>query len=309
MAEIVLLDGGMGQELVRRSAAAPSPLWSAEVMEREPDLVQALHADFIEAGARVVTFNSYSATPERLARHMETDEAERRFEALQRAAIGLARAASRDAPRPVAVAGCLPPLGGSYHPEAGPGFEQTLANYRRILAIQSEACDLVMAETMSSVAEARAAARTIREVGQRGWIALSVSDDDGTRLRSGEPLEAGCAAAVEEGAEVVLLNCSRPEAIWRGLSILAATGLPFGAYANGFTNAAELSIGGTVAGMGVRRDLGPDAYADHAMAWIAKGATIVGGCCEVGPAHIARLRERIEAAGHEIVAPLALSPA
>ena len=55
--------------------------------------------------------------------------------------------------------------------------------------------------------------------------------------------------------------------------------------------------------MGVRTDLGPDAYADHAMAWIGRGATIVGGCCEVGPAHIARLATRIEAAGHRLVAP------
>ena len=61
--------------------------------------------------------------------------------------------------------------------------------------------------------------------------------------------------------------------------------------------------GGTVEAMRVRGDLGPDAYADHAMAWIERGATIVGGCCEVGPAHIARLRDRIVEAGHVVVGP------
>ena len=130
-----------------------------------------------------------------------------------------------------------------------------------------------------------------------------MDDADGTKLRSGEALEAGVEAAMEEGAEALLLNCSRPEAIGAGLGILGNAGLPCGAYANGFTNAAELKIGGTVDGMGVRTDLDPDAYADHAMAWVERGATIVGGCCEVGPDHIARLAEAIEAAGHTLIAP------
>ncbi|MEM8537444.1 MAG: homocysteine S-methyltransferase family protein, partial [Pseudomonadota bacterium] len=49
--------------------------------------------------------------------------------------------------------------------------------------------------------------------------------------------------------------------------------------------------------------LGPEAYARFAMGWIAQGATIVGGCCEVGPAHIARLADDIRTAGHRIVSP------
>ena len=303
MADIILLDGGMGQELIKRSVKPASPLWSAAVMETEPTLVENVHREFIAAGARVIALNNYSATPERLVRHMRADEVEARFEALQRLAIEVAERACLDAPHPVAIAGCLPPLGGSYHPEAGPDFEGTLETYRRIIALQRNACDLMLAETMSSVREAGAAARAIREAGLRGWIALSVDDRDGTRLRSGEPLGEGRDAAVAEGAEALLLNCSRPEAVATGLGVIADAGLPFGAYANGFTNAAELAIGGTVDGMGVRTDLGPDAYAEHAMGWIERGATIVGGCCEVGPAHIARLRQAIEAVGHRLATP------
>ena len=303
MTDIVLLDGGMGQELIARTSEPASPLWSAAVMERQPELVEAVHREFIQAGARVITLNSYSATPERLARHMDAADVDERFETLQRLAIEVARRACAHAPHPVAIAGCLPPLGGSYHPEAGPDFEATLASYRRIVALEGGACDLFLAETMSSVAEARAATRAIRTADRRAWIAMSVDDRDGMRLRSGEALAEGCAAAVQEGADALLLNCSRPEAISDGLGVVADAGLPFGAYANGFTNAAELAIGGTVDGMGVRTDLDPDAYATHAMAWIERGATIVGGCCEVGPKHIARLREAIEAAGHAVAAP------
>ena len=68
MKSVVLTDGGMGQELLRRSGAAPTPLWSARVLIDEPELVQTLHEDFIRAGARVITINTYAATPERLGR-------------------------------------------------------------------------------------------------------------------------------------------------------------------------------------------------------------------------------------------------
>ncbi|MEX0305471.1 MAG: homocysteine S-methyltransferase family protein, partial [Leisingera sp.] len=49
------------------------------------------------------------------------------------------------------------------------------------------------------------------------------------------------------------------------------------------------------------QDLGPKAYAEFAMGWTAQGATIVGGCCEVGPEHIAELACQLRAAGHRIV--------
>ncbi|MFT4845855.1 MAG: S-methylmethionine-dependent homocysteine/selenocysteine methylase, partial [Cellvibrionaceae bacterium] len=68
MNPITLLDGGMGQELLRRSSRAITPLWSADIMLNEPKLVRDLHRDFIASGAQVITLNTYSATPQRLAR-------------------------------------------------------------------------------------------------------------------------------------------------------------------------------------------------------------------------------------------------
>ena len=62
MNKVILLDGGMGQELMKRSKAKPHPLWSAQVLLKEPDLVENVHADFINAGAKVITLNTYSAT-------------------------------------------------------------------------------------------------------------------------------------------------------------------------------------------------------------------------------------------------------
>lgn len=75
--EVTVLDGGMGQELRRRSNRPASPLWSAQVMLDEPDLVVQAHRDFIDAGARVITLNTYSATPQRLARDADPGLLER----------------------------------------------------------------------------------------------------------------------------------------------------------------------------------------------------------------------------------------
>ncbi len=57
----------------------------------------------------------------------------------------------------------------------------------------------------------------------------------------------------------------------------------------------------TVDALQVRRDFTPDLYADYAMAWVDHGATIIGGCCEVGPAHIAEIASRLKAAGHTLI--------
>ena len=66
--DIVLLDGGMGQELIARAEGPPTAAWSAHALEHRPDLVQAVHREFIAAGARLHTLNTYVATPQRVAR-------------------------------------------------------------------------------------------------------------------------------------------------------------------------------------------------------------------------------------------------
>ena len=107
----------------------------------------------------------------------------------------------------------------------------------------------------------------------------------------------------EAGADAILLNCSAPEAISAGLDILKSSGLPFGAYANAFEQITSdfLKDKPTVDALQRRRDITPETYADIALSWVDQGASIVGGCCEVGPAHISEIAQRLKAAGHTIV--------
>jgi S-methylmethionine-dependent homocysteine/selenocysteine methylase len=302
MSRITLLDGGMGQELVRRSAQPAHPMWSAHVMINEPEIVQAVHADYLRAGARVLTLNTYSTTPGRFAKFGVPEQ----FAPMQRRAFDLARAAIDATGIEAELAGCLPPLVGSYHPELVPPYDDMLAEYRLIAAEQVDRVDFFLCETMSKAEEARAAATAAAETGRPVWVAWTLAetlDADGkARLRSGETIAEAIAALDGLPVAALLANCCPPEVIDAAISELVASGLPAGGYANAFTPIPTgFKLGQTVDMLSARADLGPEAIADFAIGWVAEGATIVGGCCEVGPAHIAEIARRLEAAGHDII--------
>lgn len=287
--QVTILDGGMGQELIRRWGRPATPQWSAALLRENPDLVKAVHSDFIRAGAEVITVNSYAVTPPRLAR----DGLAEHFDELQATALTVARQARELSGRAVRIAGCLPPLVASYRPDLARPEDAASADYRRIVEAQADAVDLFLCETLPSVGEAMVATAAAVASGKPVWTSLTVDDGDGLRLRSGESLLDGAHAARAAGAQAVLVNCSMPEATTVAMAALAPLNIPFGGYANGFVSVAPLQPGGTVDALEARTDLDPEAYAQAAMAWVEAGASIVGGCCEVGPAHIAALARRL----------------
>jgi len=290
--EIILLDGGMGQELVHRAGDRPTPLWSTQVMVDHPGLVAQVHADYRDAGATVHTTNTYAILRDRLI----GTGAEDQFEALYAAAL-------KEAEGVGVLAGAIGPLVASYRPDLMPAHDVAVAAYTEVANILAPKVALIICETVASLAHARAVLEAAAATGKPVWLAMTVDDHDGTKLRSGEPL--ADVFAVAGAASAILANCSVPEAIDAAMGVLATGNKPFGGYANGFTKISDGFLGDkpTVDALTARQDLGPDAYARHAMGWIAQGATVVGGCCEVGPAHIARLADEIRAAGHPIVAP------
>lgn len=301
MADIILLDGGMGQELLNRSRNKAPRRWSAEYLLAEPDLVRRVHGEYIRAGARVLTVNAYSATYTR----MEMIDCAHEVPMLQTLACALARDAREQAGAAgVAIAGCLPPLNGTYRPDRVRPFAANLEEYRRLAALQAPHVDLFICETMSTAEEARAAATAACETGRPVWVGWSLRDSGAPCLRSGEAIPAAFAALAGLGVAAVLANCCAPEAIAAAMQELRATGLPTGGYANGFTAIpASFLPGRTLEQLSARQDLDPDAYAAHVLGWVAQGADIVGGCCETGPAHIARLHDALLAGGHRIVPP------
>lgn len=289
-----MLDGGMGQELIHRTGDTPTPLWSTQVMVDHPGLVGDIHRSYFEAGATVATTNTYAIHRDRLVgTGMEDD-----FVALHAAARKEALSVRPDGAR---VAGSIGPLIASYRPDAHPPLAEAIVLYREIANLMADDVDLVLAETVASVEHGIAVLEGARLTGKPVWIAFTLDDEDGTKLRSGEPLAEGIAAVAP--ADAVLANCSAPEALDVAMPILAEAGKPFGGYGNGFERITKEFLGykPTVDALKGRRDMGPEIYAAHVMRWINDGATIVGGCCEVGPAHIKAAATAITNAGHRVV--------
>lgn len=297
MSDITLLDGSIGQELVRRADVMNQRLWSTRVLIDHPEMVGALHREYFAAGATIATTNSYALHRSRLAPlGMEAE-----LPGLLQSALHQAETARAAHPQG-RLAASLGPLLASYRPDLDPDPEIAAPRFREVAAVMAPRVDILLIETASSLREAQGALKGTAGLGKPVWIGFTVTDEDGTRLRSGEPLAEIAPLLRDFAPEAVLINCSPPEVIPAALDILAPLGLPFGAYANGFTRISEgfLTDAPTVAALEARTDLSPETYAAQAMGWLDHGATILGGCCEVGPAHIAELARRLRAAGHTI---------
>lgn len=295
---ITLLSGGLGQEILKRSRAEKAhPLWSVHVMLEEPETVSASHLAYIEAGSKVLTLNTYTATRTRLSRFPEMPA----IAEIHRLAADLAAEAIAVSGRDdIQIAGCLPPLVASYVSDVAMSYEASLEHYQELIELQAGRCDLFMIETMSNTVEARAALDAARAAGVQVCLGYTIRDNLADQLRSDEPLEGALSMLTDRDLLGVVLNCSSPEAITHSMHLLAATGLPFGGYANGFETTDPLAPGTTVDSLAAREDITADSYCWTVMNWVEQGARIVGGCCEIGPEHIRALHRCLTDNSHSI---------
>ena len=294
---MVILDGGMGRELQRCGAPFRQPEWSALALSEAPEVVVAVHTAFIEAGAQVITSNSYAVVPFHIG--------EERFasEGLELASIAgrLARKAADASARPVKVAGSLPPLFGSYRPDLFQP-ERVTEVLTPLLQGLGAHVDLWLAETQSSLAEVQAIHAHLPSDGKPFWVSFTLQDEetDGVpRLRSGEPVADAIEAVAGMGVAAVLFNCSQPEVIGAAVDVARAiterlgADIAIGVYANAFPPQPKEATAND--GLDeLREDLDPLGYLEWAKDWQHRGASMIGGCCGIGPQHIAELKRSLK---------------
>ena len=290
--KITLLDGGLGQELIKRSSAPPHPLWSTKVMLDEPQLVSDIHRDFCDAGARVICLNTYAISRHRLKTFAPQYSVKELLDAAaETARYGISQST---AAKSVSTVASLPPLNASYDHTVAPDFDSAYEQYSELVALQKDSVDGFLLETMSNIAEATAGAKAIRDAGVIGAVAFTLSDNDSQNLRSGELLEDAIAAVKPYSPDAIMLNCSTPEVVTEGLKTALSSGVRCGAYANGFTSVEALVPGSTVDRLSTRKDLGPEDYLRFVKTWLEMGVEIIGGCCEIGPDHIKAIRAYLD---------------
>lgn len=206
--------------------------------------------------------------------------------------------------------GSVPPLGPSYTALPNMSEESMAKEYALMCQALAPFADVFLCETMSSVREARSAVKAALAHAKPVWLSFTLSDQKSNvtapRLRSGETLEEAVKAVCREfSIDAILVNCcsvSTVTAAVRQLKRLLAEvegpGLRYGGYANGFLQTTSEWMLGTgctsindpadfePGGQGVWM-MRPNAYAGHAQLWAKEGASIVGGCCGIGPQHMA----------------------
>lgn len=300
MSTITILDGGMGRELARIGAPFRQPEWSALALMEGPERVVEAHLNFVNAGAEVITTNSYACVPF----HIGEEGFAQRGRELATLSGRLARNAADNAResrgREIRVAGSIPPVFGSYKPEL---FDQNAAFSIASVLIESLVpnIDHWLVETISSITEAQTMLAAIREFGdpiavRPRWVSFTLADtltDGCARLRSGEAIAVAVEAIFGE-VEAILFNCSQPEVMTSAiaeavnrLDELGNSAIRVGVYANAFVEVQSAPGSAANETLSVLRDdLTPERYAAFAQEWISAGATIVGGCCGITPEHI-----------------------
>ncbi|WP_375749639.1 homocysteine S-methyltransferase family protein [Vibrio sp. HN007] len=297
--KVTILDGGMGRELEKRGAPFQQPEWSALAMMQTPEKVCDVHRAFIQSGAQVVTTNSYALVPFHIG--------EERFKnsALELAARAgeMAKKASDAEGGKALVAASIPPLFGSYRADLYQP-DRVVEVVTPLIKGQAPYADVWIAETQCLIEETLAVYEQVRKLDSSDkpfWVAFTVEDSTDTKepqLRSGETVK----HAVEEMAKLdvaaILFNCSQPEVMEQALvvarQVLEAnqkSDVELGVYANAFppTTQDEAANDGLSE---MREDLNLATYTDMAVKWSECGATIIGGCCGIGPEYIAALSER-----------------
>jgi len=288
----VVLDGGLATHLEAGGADLSGGLWSARLL-LDPvgrRRVVRAHADFLRAGAEVLTTASYQLGATSLGRvgldpATATDLAALSVQVAHEAATEVGTRAW--VAGSVGAYGALLADGSEYTGDYDLGDEaDTVAalvevHAPRVEALLAAGADVVAVETLPRAAEVEAVARVLERSGAPAWVALTVAPG-GTTTRRGEPLAdvvaplAGLPRLVAVG-----VNCVRPEDVPPALRVLSSLDLPLVAYPNS----------GETWDAVARRWTGSVGWdAASVPSWLDAGARLVGGCCRVGPEQVAGVR-------------------
>ncbi|HEY3130352.1 MAG TPA: homocysteine S-methyltransferase family protein [Acidobacteriota bacterium] len=297
--EMVVLDGGIGTEIVRRGVR-----WRQLGLRTDADKVQQIHEDYIAAGADVISTDTFQLTRRLFLnlfhnidhmRRIGREGLEHQAEELTGRAVKIAKQARQAGAqgRPVAIAGSIAPLEHCFRPDLSPPYavaRKEHADTAKLLA--QSGVDLLLVETMNTSTEARAALEAALETKLPVWVSFVLGPDG--NVLSGESLAEAVTAIEQMKPDAILVNCAPPDDILKGVETLAELcALPFGAYAHiGHYDPPSWKFEFHPQFCDVE-GWPPQRYAEQALKWRDRGATIIGGCCGTGPEHIRLLKKTL----------------
>jgi methionine synthase / methylenetetrahydrofolate reductase(NADPH) len=276
----VLCDGAMGTLLYAKGIFINRCY--DELNLSQPELIRAVHHDYLQAGAEIIETNTFGANSFRLARHSIAD----RVRDINRAGAHVAREAAKSFD--VWVAGSIGPLGVRIEPLGKTSFEEARMAFReQIAALIEGGVDLLMLETFGYVEELHQAVLACRDVNAKIPIIAQVTiDEDGNCLDGSDP-EAFAARLTEWNVDVLGINCSvGPVAMLDAIErVRAATSLPLAAQPNA-------GMPRSVEGRNIYL-CSPEYMASYTRKFVAAGVQLIGGCCGTTPDHIRAMKSAL----------------
>jgi len=324
--DIVLMDGGMGRELLNLGVPQRAGLWSAtSIVEEEyhPKVVS-LHESFIKAGARTITTNNYAIQPMYYGRVFPGDWEARMLKDTEKAAELASQARANAGVEGVSVLGCLPPLVDSHRPDIfaqyikSQGEAAVVEKYESIAAaLLRGGVDKFLLETMNNWNEVRLVLSAIKKFDRPIFISISgeLRDENLDEHPEHSPIVAKeVLKAKASGLPIDMLsfNCASPEKIQVCLETLksstmmdalANAGVKIGAYANccDFVRVKHYDVRSNPQFRATRSDLKDDGgYAKMVKQWVDMGVTYVGGCCGCSPEMIQHLHDSLNPPENDI---------
>jgi homocysteine S-methyltransferase len=296
----VLCDGAMGTLLYAKGVFINRCY--DELNVSQPEMVGAIHSEYVKSGADVLETNTFGANHYRLLRH----GFEARVREINRAGVRLARAAAGDS---VLVAGSVGPLGIRIEPLGKIAREEARAAFRaQTEVLAEEGVDLILLETFGYVDELHQAILAAREAAPGLPIVAEVTiDEDGNALDA--EVEAFGARLTDFGVDVIGCNCSvGPAAMLDTIERLRkVTSLPLAAQPNA-------GMPRSVEGRNIYL-CSPEYMASYARKFVAAGVSLIGGCCGTTPEHIKAMKSALRvgeartSSFHVTVASRATAPA
>lgn len=286
--QIIILDGGTGTDIQRRGVPMNSDTWSAEANITHPEIVRAVHEDYIAAGADIIIANTF-ATSALLFNHLGRDDELPRIDA---AAVAAAKQASQGR---VPVAGSFstmrPVVKGSDRTSRQREWAKKDAKdlfKRKADSLVAADVDFIIMEMMRDLDYSLWATEAAVATGLPVWVGIGVEADANGRLkgfgREDFAFEDIIRPLMETGATVLCIMHSSPNDTTAAIPVAQAKWKgPLGAYPESghFTMPNWKFV-----------DIIPvPSFVELAKAWAERGVTILGGCCGIGPDHIKALAD------------------
>ena len=275
--KIVPGDGAMGTMILE--AGVPIERCFEELCVSQPDVIRGIHEKYVAAGARLIETNSFGANAARLAKY----GFEHRVNEIAWTAAKLAREMARG--KDIWVAGSVGPLGLSEEQAKAEGIDRKAVFQEQIGALLDGGVDLIFFETFSDLDELLLALHVKQSLHHCPTICSMACSEEG-RLPNGMPLPEAFEKLRAAEADIVGANClNGPQAMLRLFQKL-----PLGGLLSAFPNA----------GYPKYHDgrflyfTSPEYFANSARDLAAEGARLIGGCCGIGPSHIAAMVEALK---------------